>query len=337
MNEVKSVPTNKMKQHKLVKFLKLIKSHNLDFLLESEGIMIIFLICVIVFTSSIERRFLTINNFITLSRQISYLLICAIGQMCVLLVGGFDLSQGAVISLVSFMSASAMINFNSIGLAMFWGMFLAIIIGLTNGTIVAIFNVSPLIVTLAMQSIVAGLALIFSGGGPIFGLPVSFNQIFSSGKILGLPVPACIAIIITVLMFIFFSNSRQGKYFYAIGGNIEAARIAGIRTRLYLVLAYILSSFFTGIAALLLTARVNCGEPILGGDMALRALTAAVIGGVSLRGGKGTVVGVLLGAIFIIILSNAMDLVRVGSYVQMVTLGLLLLFAVILDAVLHKK
>jgi len=337
MNEIKSVPTNKMKQHKLVRFLESIKLHNLGFLLESEGIIFIFLICLIIFTGSIEKRFLSISNFVTLSKQASYLLICAIGQMSVLLVGGFDLSQAGVISFVSFMSASIMISSNSIGLGMFLGMFLAVLVGLTNGMVVAIFNVSPLITTLAMQSIISGLALIFSGGGPIFGLPTFFNQIFSLRKILGLALPTYIAIIITVLMFIFFNDSRQGKYFYAIGDNIEAAKIAGIRTRLYLVLAYTLSSFFAGIAALLLTARVNCGEPILGANMSLKALTAAVLGGVSLKGGKGTVVGVFLGAIFITVLGNAMDLLRIGSYFQMVVLGLLLVFAMILDTELHKK
>jgi ribose/xylose/arabinose/galactoside ABC-type transport system permease subunit len=211
------------------------------------------------------------------------------------------------------------------------GILTATLIGLTNGVTIAIFRVSPFIVTLGMMSVAHGLALLLSGGVPIFNLPDQLNQVLGIGKIFGIPVPLLLAALVVGVIHILLNHNRIGRYFYALGGNREAARLSGIAVRKYTCLAYVLGGTLTGIAGIMLTARVASGEPNLGAELPLESIAAAVIGGVSLRGGEGNVVGAIFGAVLIVLIRNGMDLMNISSYLQMCVMGGLLIFAVVMD------
>jgi len=311
-------------------------------LFRSETILIILILFLMVITGIISPRFLKLANLTVLLKQSSYLVFPTLGQSIVLLTGGFDLSIGPLVSLVSICSTMIMTSLNinpevAILVGFSVGLLVGLIIGLTNGVLVAVFRVNPLIVTLATGSMAAGLALIVSGGSPVFNLPDQLNLLFGSSEIAYIPVPAIVATIMTLIVYIFLTRTRQGKYLYAIGGNEEAARVAGIPTKFYLVIAYMMSAILAVIGGFLLTARVNSGEPNLGGALSLQCLAAAVLGGVSLKGGEGTALGAILGAFFMILLGNAMDLLHVGTYSQMLALGLVLIGATVLDRIVHKE
>ncbi len=304
------------------------------------GVLPFFLcIAVIVFTI-MSDRFLTIQNLINVGRQSVYLILVSLGQMLVLISGGFDLSVGTVIALSSVISATVMVAMApifpdaiwlAIAIGAFAGFGAALIVGGINGIGVAVFDVSPFIMTLGVSSVGAGLALFLTGGIPVSGLPFEFGNVFGFGRLWGVPVPVIVAILCIVVMWVFMARTRLGAQVYAVGGNIKAAHLSAINTKRTLMMAYILCSLIAALTGLLLTARVESGEANLGGTIALESIAACVIAGVSLRGGLGRVENVVLGGFFIILVQNGMNLAQVSSYMQMVLLGVLLILAVIFD------
>lgn len=212
----------------------------------------------------------------------------------------------------------------------------ALLVGLVNGVGVAYFEVSPFIMTLGVSSVGAGLALFLTGGVPVSGLPFAFGDTFGFGKWFGVPVPVFIAAICIVVMWLVMSRTPLGTQIYAVGGNIKAAHLSAINTKRTLMVSYILCSLIASLTGLLLTARVESGEANLGGSMALESIAACVIAGVSLRGGIGKVQTVVLGAFFIVMVQNGMNLAQISSYMQMVLLGGLLILAVIFDQMRYR-
>ncbi|MDW8061050.1 MAG: ABC transporter permease, partial [Thermomicrobium sp.] len=202
---------------------------------------------------------------------------------------------------------------------------------------VSLFRVPPFIVTLAMMTAVSGLALHVSRGVPIFGLPGYFSSTLYTGRLLGIPVPWLVTALVLVIMYVVLHWTRFGRYWYAIGSNAEAARLSGIAVRLYLFLAYTIAGVLVGVTGLLLTARVGSGEPTLGASFPLESIAAAVLGGVSIRGGEGNLFGAALGAVFLVMLRNGMNILGVSSYTQMIITGALLVFAVIIDNWVHRE
>lgn len=304
------------------------------------GVLPFFLIGALIIFTVLSSHFFTLQNLTNVARQSVYLTLVSLGQMLVLITGGFDLSVGTAIALTSVVSATAMVTFASIFPEQVWliillgslsGLLAASIIGSLNGFGVAKFNVSPFIMTLGVQSVGAGAALFITGGVPVAGLPYAFGDIFGFGRIFGLPVPVIIALVTIVLFWIMMNRTKFGAHIYAVGGNIRAAHLSGIDTKRTLFLAYLVCALVVSLAGLLLTARVESGETNLGGTIALESIAACVIAGVSLRGGIGRVGSVVLGAFFIILVQNGMNLVQIGSYMQMILLGSLLILAVILD------
>jgi ribose transport system permease protein len=162
-------------------------------------------------------------------------------------------------------------------------------------------------------------------------------NIFGSGSIIGVPTVFIIAIIISVIMYILINHTHIGRYFWAIGGNEGAAILSGIKSKRYTILAYTLCGFFAGFTGILLTARVGSGEPVLGTGLMLQAMAAAVIGGTKVGGGEGNIPGTLLGALLITLFANIMNLANIGSYVQMIVMGCLLLLAIISDEIVTRK
>jgi ribose transport system permease protein len=309
------------------------------------GVLPFFLLGALVIFTALSSKFLTGQNLVNVARQSVYLVLVSMGQMLVLISGGFDLSVGTAIALTSVVSASAMVFFagifpDAIWLAILLGAFAgfaaALLVGMVNGIGVAYFDVSPFIMTLGVSSVGAGLALFLTGGVPVSGLPFEFADTFGFGRLWGIPVPVLIAVICIAVMWVFMSRTRLGTQIYAVGGNIKAAHLSAINTRRTLMLAYMVCALIASLTGLLLTARVESGEANLGGTIALESIAACVIAGVSLRGGIGRVENVVLGAFFIVLVQNGMNLAQVSSYMQMVLLGVLLILAVIFDQLRYR-
>lgn len=304
------------------------------------GVLPFFLVAALVLFTLASKQFLTLDNLTNVARQSVYLVLVSLGQMLVLVTGGFDLAVGTSIALTSVVSASVMVYVAAMFPDMVWlvillgilaGFLAALAIGSLNGLGIAQFGVSPFIMTLGAQSVGAGIALYLTGGVPIGNLPYEFGDFFGFGRILGVPVPVLIAVVAIVGMWILMNRTRSGARIYAIGGNIKAANLSGINTKRTLFLAYIICALLASVAGVLLTARVESGETNLGGTIALESIAACVIAGVSLRGGIGRVESVVLGAFFIVLVQNGMNLMQIGSYMQMVLLGTLLILAVVID------
>jgi ribose/xylose/arabinose/galactoside ABC-type transport system permease subunit len=304
------------------------------------GILPILLVIVIVYFASQEPRFYGTANAANVLRQATYLIIVTLGQALVLISGGFDLSVGAVIAVTSVVSARFMSSYfgehpdgelMSVIVGVAAGLVVGLIFGLINGVGVARFKVSPFIMTLGMGSIGSGFALYYTGGSPVSGMPPLFTKTIGTGRWYEIPIPIFFAIAATIVVGFLVTSTAWGRYLYAIGGNTRAAFLSGIPVGLYTGSVYVLCSLLAALAGILLTARVSSGEPNLGATFALESITAAVVGGVSLRGGEGRILGAVLGALFITILTNGMNLIRIESYVQEIAVGVVLIVAVIVD------
>jgi ribose transport system permease protein len=304
------------------------------------GVLPFFLAATLIIFAMISPQFLSLQNLTNVARQSVYLVLVSLGQMLVLITGGFDLSVGTSIAITSVVSALAMVALMTIMPDMVWlaivlgsvaGLAAAFLIGSMNGLGVAQFGVSPFIMTLGLQSIGAGAALFLTGGVPVSGLPYEFGDSFGFGQVMGVPVPVLFALLAIAIMWVVMNRTVFGAQVYAVGGNSKAANLSGVNTKKVLFFSYVICAVLASVAGLLLTARVESGETNLGGSIALESIAACVIAGVSLRGGIGRVENVVLGAFFIILLQNGMNLAQIGSYLQMVLLGSLLVLAVIID------
>ena len=304
------------------------------------GVLPFLLVIAFLVFTSMSGNFLTLSNLTNVVRQSVFLVIVSLGQMMVLLTGGFDLSVGTIIALTSVVTATAMAAAAAampgmIPLAIILGCLAGVVtgflIGLINGTGVALFGVSPFIMTLGVSSIGFGIALFMTGGTPVYGMPQSFGDVMGFGSFLWIPAPIWAAILLVGLTYLVVNWTRFGRAMYAVGGNSRAALLSGINTTHTHLRVYILSAVLASIAGVLLTARLDSGEANIGNSMPLESIAACVIAGVSLRGGLGKVENVVLGALFINIVQNGMNLGHIESYLQTVVIGVILILAVIAD------
>jgi ribose transport system permease protein len=309
------------------------------------GVLPLLLVAAIVVFTALSGRFLTADNLLNVARQSTYLTIVAMGQMLALLTGGFDLSVGKNVAITSVIGALVMAGLASaypgatglvIPLGMLAGIAAGTLLGVVNGIGVAVFDVSPFIMTLGTASISFGIALTLTSGVPVYGMPDAFGSVFGFGRLFDIPAPVYVTAILVAVMYLVLSWTRMGRYFYAIGGNLKASLLSGIGTKFYLFLAYVLCGLFSAIAGILLTARLETGEANIGASLPLDSIAACVIGGVSLRGGTGRLGNVVLGAIFIGLIQNGMDLAHIESYLQEVVIGILLILAVIADGLRQR-
>lgn len=300
------------------------------------GVLPPLLLVAIVVFSILSDNFLTTDNIHTMLRQNSYVIIATLAQFIVLLAGGFDLSIGAITALVSVTTAMSMAGQQSgPGQAMLVGILAGLGVGLGSGMINAIgvgwLKVNPFIMTLATGSIFTGLALNITSGVPVYGMPQQFSDLFGFGEWFGVGVSIWIAFIAAVILWAFLKWTLPGRHIYAVGSSAHAARLSGVHEGRIQFLAYSLSGLLAGVGAVLLTARIQTGEANIGASLPLETIAAAVIGGVSLRGGSGRVINAVLGAIFIGLVTNGMNLAHVTSYYQMIVIGVVLALAVIAD------
>jgi ribose transport system permease protein len=209
-----------------------------------------------------------------------------------------------------------------------------LLVGLFNGAFVALLSINPFVVTLGSLNICLGLATTISGGRPVFNVPDPFSALLYNGKLIPfVPVPVLLAVVVCVFLYFLLERTVFGRALYLIGNNPRAAQLAGLPSKRYLMLAYMLCALLAAFGSLMLTARTGSGEPNLGGSLMLESIAAAVIGGVSLQGGVGGVVPVILGSVFITMMSNAMNLLRVDGYIQQILLGVIIIAAIFLDRV----
>ena len=304
------------------------------------GALPILMVLSLVLFEMSNTRFLSADNLLNISQQSIFLILIALGQMLVLVSGGFDLSVGATVALTSVVSSTAMVAVQAghpdnptLAIAAGCGatVLVGMVVGLANGIGVSLFRVNPFIVTLATSSVISGSTLLISQGNEIGPLPDAFVFNIGSGMIAGMPVSILLAIPAVAIIYLLVNRFRYGRYLFAIGSNPKSALVSGVRVNYQLMLTYILCALLTSFAGLLLTARVSSGQPLLGAEYPLLSITAAVIGGCSLKGGQGGVIGTLMGALFVTMLANGMDLVRLGSNYQMIALGIILVIAVLLD------
>jgi ribose transport system permease protein len=300
------------------------------------GLLPILLVVAIATFALIEPRFLSGINATNISRQLSFLLLVTIAQMLVLLTAEIDMSVGATIALTSVVSSMVMVQVGGDGVGallagVLAGIVVGLVVGLVNGLIVAKFKVPSFIVTIGTASVATGVALLLSKGTPITGLPEVFTDTLGSSDIAGIPVSFLLAIAALALVGFLLNWTVLGHYLFAVGGGEDAARLVGVPVLRTKVTAFVLCSVLTSFAGVLLTARVSSGEPTLGQEFVILAIAAAVLGGTSFFGGEGRLGLVAVGALFLVVLSNGMNLIRVPSYVQQVVLGSLLIAAVIID------
>ncbi len=314
--------------------------HYLKVLFVRLGVLPFLLLIAVIVFSLISDNYLSARNLMNVIRQSSYLTLVAMGQMFALLTGGFDLSVGTIIALTSVVGATVMAAvvasypdavWMAIVLGSLAGVGAGAMIGAFNGLGVSVFGVSPFMMTLGMSSVGFGIALYMTGGTPVYGMPIEFGDTFGFGSLLGIPAPVFVTILMIIVSYILINWTRLGRYFYAVGGNIKAAALSGISTRQTLFLAYLICGIIAAISGMLLTARLDTGEANIGSAMPLESIAACVIAGVSLRGGVGRLENVVLGALFIGLVQNGMNLARIESYLQTVVIGALLIVAIMAD------
>jgi ribose transport system permease protein len=293
--------------------------------------MVIVVLLVIAYFSYRSARFSTPDNLITILVAAAPFALIALGQTLVILTGGIDLSVGSVIA-VSAMAAAATAKANpgQVYLTVLVAMVVGLAVGCLNGFLVSRINVPPFIATLGTLTAGSGMAYVIGGGAPINGLPAEFGSIANT-KLLGLQIPVLLMIVGIVALAIIMRRTTYGMRVYAVGGNRNAAEIAGINAKNVLFSVYAISGLLAGISGVMLASRVISGPPNLGQGYELDAIAAVVIGGASLMGGRGSVWGTALGLFMIMTLNNGLDILVVPAYWQDVIKGVLIVAAVAVD------
>jgi ribose transport system permease protein len=279
--------------------------------------------------------FLTASNLSNIARQVSINAIIAVGMTCVILTGGIDLSVGPVMALSGTLTAGLMVAGLPPGLAIGAGMLVGVAFGIGNGLFVAYLHMPPIIVTLATMGIARGLGLMYTDGYPISGLPEWF-AVFGRASVLGIQVPILIMLLTYLAAYVLLQHTRIGRYIYAIGGNEEAVRLSGVRAARFKLLVYGISGLTAAIAGLVLTSRLMSGQPNAGVSFELDAIAAVVLGGASIAGGRGVIVGTLLGAMLLGVLNNGLNMLGVSPYVQSVIKGAIILLAIFISRQRHR-
>jgi len=300
-----------------------------------ESAVLLALIVLIAVIGTVESNFVSGSNLYLVSRQISFVAIVALGQLFVILHGGIDLSVGSIMALAGMVAGYAMKLEIHPALAVGLGTGAGLVMGAINGALISFVRIAPFIVTLGMLSFASGVVLGFSKGWPITEIPPSFLPI-AQGSFLGLPIPVWITILLAVVAHVVLTYTAFGRRTYAIGGNEQATFLSGIDVRKIKLALYMISAGCASLAGIVLVARFNSAQADTGKGWELDAIAAAVIGGTSLSGGSGSVLGVLIGACIMGVIKNGLVLMRVSSYWQTAIIGVIIVLAVVLDRAKRK-
>ncbi len=295
------------------------------------------LIILCIFFSITSDKFFTAKNFVNMLLQVSNIGIVAIGGMFVILTGGIDLSAGSMSAFIGLLMAGFCVdNGFPVIIAILLGFAVGIGLGFINGLSVTKLGLTPFIVTLAMQSMLRGLGNVYSMGTTIFGMPDSFN-IVGGSSLLGIPFPVILLILLFIIAHIVLSKTVFGHQVYAVGGNREAAYLAGINVKRVELITYVIAAVMTSIAALVLTGRLASALPTAAEGLEFSAISAIVIGGGSLSGGKGNMLGTFIGVLIIGVLNNGLNLLNVNPFWSKFAQGLIIFIAVLIDAINQRR
>ncbi|MHB0871185.1 MAG: ABC transporter permease [Chloroflexota bacterium] len=276
-----------------------------------------------------QPRFATVPNLVNVFRQASVLALATYGQTIVIITGGIDLSLGSLAALVSMVTALSAIQWGVVpGFAV--GLALAAFLGLVNGVLVSKLKVPAFIATVGMLTYAAGMAQYIGGGLPIEFMPPGFGFI-GGGHWGPIPMPVVVAAVVLVLTHLFLKRTTAGRYLYFLGGNPEAARYSGVDVDRFRMMAYVLSGLLAGIASIVLSSRVNSGQPAISPTLPFEAIAAVAVGGISTGGGEGNLGKAVVGVLIISVVTNGLNLANVSSYVQQMVIGAVMVLAVAID------
>lgn len=299
------------------------------------GIFLV-LILLSVAVEIVNPIFFTYSNVMDILRNSSFTLIMALGMTYVLIARGLDLSVGSNFAISGLMAALLMKSGIPIPVSVLVGLICGIIIGGFNATCIVFLKIPPMIATLGSMYMARGLVLVITKGSPVFPLPKAFSS-FGKGTIVGIPYVVIIAAVLSVLFHFILKNTIYGRKVYAIGGNPETAKFAGINVTKVTFSVYVVCGFCAALAGILTAARLGSGQPSVGEGMEMTVITAVIIGGTSLNGGAGTILGTALGAILMNVLSSGMNLAGVSAYWQKFVMGFIIVAAVAFDIYQRSK
>lgn len=313
-----------------------IDSKKLKSILGNYGIIFVLILLVAVF-ATLSHRFLLPDNIFNILRQVSIVGIISVGATFVMLTGGIDLSCGSVVGASCVGAALLMTkaNMNPV-LACFIMMCFGTLLGLANAFFISQLKVPPFIATLGMMTSVRGIAYIITGGLPVFGFNRSFT-VLGQGYFGIVPIPVIVMIIVFAFGIVFLAKTRLGRHIYGVGGNEEASRLSGVHVKKIKYLVYGLAGFMSALAGVVLLARVNSGQPNAGAGYEMDVITGVVLGGVSMSGGQGRLIMVVVGVMIMGILTNGMTILTINEYVQQFVKGMVLIGAVALDSLIKAQ
>jgi ribose transport system permease protein len=297
-----------------------------------EWVLLLLLLGLVLLCSLLMPKFRTTNNIMNILRQASFTAIIAMGEFFVILIGQMDMSISAIVGMASIFFAGLVVK---LGMPVWIGILvvlaIGVVIGIINGALVVYGKMPSFIATLVVMNIVRGFIFLYSKGLPISGLPEGFNFL-GSGYVGIVPFPVILMFSIALVLYILTTHTSIGRSFFAVGGNLEASRLSGINVEFVSVLAFVFSAALTVVGALGLTAKTLAGNVTLGDELLFDVMTIVVLGGTSLTGGRGRIFGVVIGALFLQVISNAMILMSINTYWQWVVKGVILIVVVLIDS-----
>jgi ribose transport system permease protein len=294
------------------------------------------LIVLFIALSIASPYFLTANNLASVARQTAVFNTMALGMTIVIISGGIDLSVGSILGLSGLVGTMALERGYPIPVGVLIGLLVGTACGLANGVMVTKLRIPPFVVTLGTLGIFRGLALIISNGLPVHRIPPGFSFL-GEGNLLGVPFVVWLLVICAVAVHVILEHTRLGRYAFAIGSNKIASLYAGIPVDFHVMAVYAIGGTLTGLAGMIEASRLMTGQPTAGQGYELQAIAAVVIGGGSLNGGEGSVVGTLIGAFIMGLLSNGADLLNISNYWQQVIIGSVIILAVTLDELRKRR
>lgn len=305
--------------------------------LVQDNVILLVLIALFIYFSAASDKFLTASNIFLVLRQVSVLGIVSLGAAVVSLSGGLDISLGNQMTLYGLVVAHMMVNMNlGMGVAIPIVLLLSLAVGTVIGVIVIKTRINPFVATLAFSTVFSGISFGITGGYQISKFSDAFKFI-AQGYIGPIPAPVILMVLILILGAFVLNKTYIGRYIYSVGGNAEAARLSGINVEAVKIGAYVVGAFLAGIAAIVMAARLNSVSTTSGDSYTFDAMTAIMLGGVSVRGGKGKVSGIMIGILIIGVLNNGLTLVGVESYIQSIIKGIIMLMAICFDSLIYNK
>lgn len=302
------------------------------------GILLVIILMILVF-SLCSDVFFTYSNFISILQQASIKGVMAVGMTLIIISGGIDLSVGAITGLSSIVAATLMTKYSGdhmIFVALFVALLIGIACGLLNGCLIAFFDLQPFLVTMGTLRLFRGIDYIYSGALPVRNFPQKFLRFMNSTNST-VPVPVIILIVIAIIAFLGIKYSRYGRYIFAVGGNEEATRLSGVSVRKVKIMTYVLAAVVAVIAGFIYMGRLAAADPNMGDGYELDAIAAAAIGGASMSGGKGGIIGSLMGAFMLAMLANGLTLLNVQSFYQTAATGVIIIVAILIDKFSNNK